>query len=101
MKNNKKKNNKRRFFCGFERFMYKLCVVVIIGLIIGLVCSETTLAQVNVDVQKQEKELEIQKKKIESLKMKIDEMTSLDRIKKISAEYGLAYYSENIKTIED
>lgn len=99
MKNNKKKNNKKKFFCGFERFMYKLCIIIIIALIIGIVCTETTLAKVNVDVQKQEKVVEVQKKKIESLKMKIDEMTSLDRIKEISTEYGLAYISENIKTI--
>lgn len=96
-----KKKKKQRIFCGFEKFMYKLCIAVIIALIIGVVCSETTLAQVNVDVQKQEKDVEVQKKKIESLKMKIDEMTSLDRIKVISAEYGLSYISENIKTIEE
>lgn len=96
----KKDNKKRKFFCKFERFMYKLCIVLIIGLIVGIVCSETSLAQVNVEVQKMEKEVEQQKKKIESLEMKIDEMTSLENIKEISAEYGLDYHSENIKTIE-
>ena len=101
MKKNKVKNNKQRFFCKFERFMYKLCIVVIVALIVGIVCSETSLAQVNVEVQKMEKEVTEQKKKIESLEMKIDEMTSLENIKEVSAEYGLAYYSENIKTIEN
>jgi len=99
MKNNKR--NKQKIFSSFEEFMYKLCIIIIIALIVGIVCSETTLAQVNVEVQKQENEVEVQKKKIESLKMKIDEMTSLDRIKEISIEYGLSYISENIKTIED
>ena len=94
------KKKKKRFFCKFERFMYKLCIVIIIALIVGIVCSETSLAQVNVDVQRQEKEVELQKKKIESLGMKIDEMTALDRIKEVSAEYGLAYNSNNIRTIE-
>ena len=32
--------------------------------------------------------------------MKIDEMTSLDKIEEISREYGLVYHSENIKTID-
>ena len=96
----KKSKKKQRFFCKFERFMYKLCIVVIIALIVGIVCSETSMAQVNVDVQRKEKEVSEQKKKIESLEMKIDEMTSLENIKEVSAEYGLAYYSENIKTIE-
>ena len=31
---------------------------------------------------------------------KIDEMTSLDRVKEVSSEYGLTYNSENIKTIK-
>ena len=96
----KKDNKKRKFFCKFERFMYKLCIIVIVVLTLGIVCSETTLAQVNVEVQKKEKEVEQQKKKIESLEMKIDEMTSLDNIKEVSEKYGLDYHSENIKTIE-
>lgn len=95
-----KKKNKKKYFCGFERFMYKLFIVVIIGLVVLVVFSETTLAQVNVDVQRVEKEVLEQKKKIDSLEMKIDEMTSLDHIKEISLEYGLSYHSENIRTIE-
>ena len=88
----KKKKNKR-FFCSFERVMYKLCVVVIILLIVGIVCGQTSLAQVNLEVEKE-------RNVNESLEMKIDEMTSLDRIKQVSQEYGLAYNSDNIKTIK-
>ena len=98
MKKNHKK--KKQFLCKFERFMYKLCIVIIVGLIVLIVCSETSLAQTNVEVQKMAKEVEQQKKRIESLEMKIDEMTSLENIKEISALYGLEYHSENIKTIE-
>jgi len=94
------KRNKKRLFCKFERFIIKLFMVVIIGLIVGIVCSETSMAQVNVDVQRQERIVSLQKKKIESLRMKIDELTSLDRIKEVSLEYGLAYNSNNIKTID-
>lgn len=96
----KKDKKKKQFLCKFERFMYKLCILAIVGLIVLIVCSETSLAQVNVEVQKMEKEVEQQRKRIESLEMKIDEMTSLENIKEISAEYGLEYHSENIKTIE-
>lgn len=96
----KKDKKKRRFFCRFERFMYQLCIVVIIGLIVGIVCSETSLAQINLEIQKLSSEVEKHQKRNESLEMKIDEMTSLDHIKEISEEYGLAYHSENIKTID-
>lgn len=96
----RKEKKKKQFLCQFERLMYKIFIVIIVGLIIGIVCSETSLAQVNVEVQKMDKEVEQQKKKIESLEMKIDEMTSLENIKEVSAEYGLTYHSENIKTID-
>lgn len=97
----KKEKKKKQFLCRFERFMYKLCITAIIGLIVAIVCSETSLAQTNVEVQKMGKKVTEQKKKIESLEMKIDEMTSLDNIKEISEEYGLSYHSENIKTIDE
>ena len=80
--------------------MYKLCVGVIILLIVGIVCGQTSLAQVNLEVQKLTKEVEKERNVNESLEMKIDEMTSLERIKKVSEEYGLSYNSDNIKTIK-
>ncbi len=96
----KKEIKKKKFLSGFERFMYRLCIMIIIALIIGIVCSETSLAQTNVEIQKLESTVEKQKKRNESLNMKIDEMTSLDHIKEVSEEFGLSYHSENIKTIE-
>lgn len=95
----KKERKRKKFLSSFERIMYRLCIIIIIALIIGIVCSETSIAQTNVEIQKLEQKVEKQKKKNESLKMKIDEMTSLDNIKEISNEYGLSYRSENIKTI--
>ncbi len=95
-----KKNKKKRFFCKFERFMYKLCIVIIIGLIVGLVCGQTTLAKINLEVQKLNKEVTDQENINESLNIKIDEMTSLDNIQEVSKEYGLSYNSDNIKTID-
>ena len=97
MKKNKKK---QKFFCALERFMYKLCIVVIILLIVSIVFSETTIAKTNIEVQNLEKEVTAQQKVNDSLRMKIDEMTSLDHINKISSEYGLTYNSDNIKVIE-
>ena len=54
----------------------------------------------NLDIQKLDSEVEKQRKRIESLNMKIDEMTALDNLKEISERYGLDYHSENIKTID-
>ena len=95
----KTKKNKR-FFSKFERIMYKLCIVIIIVLIVGIVCGQTTLAKINLEVQKLNKKVSDQENINESLSIKIDEMTSLDNIQEISKEYGLSYNSENIKTID-
>ena len=80
--------------------MYRLCIVVIVLLVVGIVCGQTSLAQINLEVQKLNKDVSDQRNKNDSLEMKIDEMTSLDRIKEISGKYGLSYNSENIKTIK-
>ena len=96
----KKSKKKQVYFSGIERFMIKFGLLIVIGLIILIVCSETSLAQINVEVQKLNKEVSEQKKVNESLGMKIDELTSLDNIKEVSEKYGLKYHSENIKTIE-
>ncbi len=95
-----KKKKKKSLLSNFEKIMYRLCTVIIILLIVGIVCGQTTLAQINLEVQKLNKEVNDQRNKNESLKMKIDEMTSLDRIKEISSKYGLTYNSDNIKTIK-
>ena len=96
----KKDRKKKRILCNLERFMYKVFAVVILIFIVLIVCSETKLAQINVEVQKIDNEVDQQKKKIESLEMKINEMTSLEHIKEICEEYGLVYRSDNIKVIE-
>lgn len=95
----KKSKKKQRFFSSFERVMYKVCIGLILALIVLIVCSETSLAQVNLEVQKLTTEVDNQKKRLDSLNMKIDEMTSLENIKEISEEYGLTYNSDRIKTI--
>lgn len=95
-----KKNKRKRFLSSVERGMYKFLIVITVMLVVLIVFSETTLAQKNIDVQKLDKEVKEQQKVNDSLKMKIDEMTSLDNINKISSEYGLSYNSDNIRTIE-
>lgn len=87
-------------FSSMERFVYKLLGVIIVVLVVLIVFSETTLAQINIESQKLEKEVDEKKKLNASLEMKIDEMTSLDNINEISREYGLFYNSDNIRTIE-
>ena len=80
--------------------MYMLCILVIVLLVVGIVFGQTSLAKINLEVQKLNKEVDASRNVNESLEMKIDEMTSLDRVKQISEERGLKYNSDNIKTIK-
>lgn len=98
MRTNKRKKKKK--FSNFEKVTFNLYIVVIIGLIIGIVCSEISKAQVNLEIQKMESEVDAEGKKLKSLEGIIDELTSLDNIKELSAQYGLELHSENIKTID-
>lgn len=99
MKNNKKRK-KKKSFSGFDKFVCNVYIIAIIGLIIGIICSEISLAQVNLEVQKMEDEVDTENKNLKSLEGVIDELTSLDNIKELSAQYGLELHSENIKTID-
>ena len=95
-----KKKKKKSFFSDFEWKVYKVCIFITILLVVLVVCSETSLAQVNVEVQRVEEDVLQVASALDSLEMKIDEMTSLDRIKEVSLEYGLSYNADNVKTIK-
>ena len=95
-----KKKKKQQFLSNFERVMYRFCSIMIIFLIVLIVIGKTKLAQINLEVQRLTKDVDKMRNTNESLEMKIDEMTSLDRIKEISEEYGLFYNSDNVKTIK-
>ena len=91
---------KKKLFTKIERFLYKSFICMTILLIIGIVFGQTTLAKVNLEVQKLKEEVEERKEVNQSLVMKINEMASLENIQNVSNDMGLAYNNENIKTIE-
>lgn len=95
-----KKNKKKKLLSTFESFFYKLSAFIIVSLIIGIVFVETTVAKTNIEVQELSKRVKDQENINASLSIKIDEMTSLDRIQQVCDEFGLTYNSANIKTIE-
>lgn len=91
---------KKKLFTKVERFLYKSFICLTIFLIIGIVCGQTTLAKMNLEVQKLKQSVESEEEENQSLVMKINEMASLENIQSVSSEMGLSYNNENIKTIE-
>lgn len=91
---------KKKIFTKLERFLYKSFTCLTILLIIGIVFGQTSLAKINLEVQKLKEEVDKKEEVNQSLVMKINEMASLENIQSVSTDMGLAYNNENIKTIE-
>ena len=91
---------KGKLFTKIERFLYKSFISLTILLIIGIVFGQTSLAKINLEVQKLKEQVETKEEVNQSLVMKINEMASLENIQSVSNDMGLAYNNENIITIE-
>lgn len=94
------KKKKKKGFTKLEKFLYKSCLTISVFMLIGIVFTSATVSKMNIELQKMSKEVESQEDTNESLAMKINEMASLDNIKSVSKDLGLAYNNDNIKTIE-
>ena len=91
----KKKNKK-----GFEKKLNRVFMCLSLLLIMGILFGQITLSQMNLEVQRLEKDVQSKKDQNQSLVMKINEMASLDNIQSISRNLGLAYNNDNIRTID-
>lgn len=95
------KNKKKNKYSKVEKFLYKSCLIMIIMLVIGIIFSQTSLSNVNLQVEKLKINLSKQEDTNQSLAMKINEMASLENIQTIARSMGLAYNNENVKTISE
>lgn len=86
-----KKRKKRLKMSKFERLLYVFTFILIVLTPLTIIFSQATLSKINYEVEKTKKQLDEQNKKNESLQMKIDELTSLDRIQEVAKSEGLDY----------
>jgi len=96
-----KKMRKRVKISKFERLIYTLAVFLLVISPVAIVFSKATLAKVNFEVEKQKKEIAVQKKTNESIEMSIDELASLTKIQQVAEEQGLSYNNSNIKSVKE
>ena len=97
----KKKIKKRLKMSKFERFIYSLAIFLLVISPVSIVFSQSTLAKINFEVEKQKKEISAQKKTNESLSMTIDELASLTKIQEVAEQQGLSYNNNNIKSVSN
>ena len=96
-----RKVKKRLKMSKFERLIYVFTVVMMIALPFALVFSQATLSEINFEVEKMNKKIGVQEKKNESLTMKVNELTSFDKVKDVVSDMGLAYNNDNVVVIDD
>ena len=96
-----KKVKKKYKVSAFEKMLYSLTIFLVVIAPVSIVFSKATLAKVNFEVEKQKKEIELQKKNNESLAMTIDELASLTKIQEVAEQQGLSYNNNNIKTVAE
>ncbi|MGN1353157.1 MAG: cell division protein FtsL [Bacilli bacterium] len=94
------KKKKKVKISKFEKFLYTLtCFLLLVSPII-IVFTKSTLSEVNYEVEKIKREIASQEKENESLKMKINELASLENIQKVIKDEGLVYNNDSIKNID-
>ena len=95
-----RKVKKRLKMSKFERLLYIFVLILVLSTPFLLVFSQATLSKVNYDVEKTKQAISTQRKKNESLTMKVNELTSFENVKKVVEEMGLAYNNENIIVVD-
>ena len=73
------KKKKKKGLTKIEKFLYKSCLVIIALLISGIVFTSATVSKMNIELQKMNSEVEKQEDTNQSLAMKINEMSSLEK----------------------
>ena len=96
-----RKTKKRLKMSKFERMIYSIAIFLLVISPVSIVFSQSTLAKINFEVEKQKKEISAQKKTNESLSMTIDELASLTKIQEVAEQQGLSYNNNNIKSVSN
>ena len=91
----KRKNIKAKVTRG-ERMMYFVIIfAVVFSLGIKTFCG-ASISEMKMSIEEIKYNIDDQKKKNESLTMKVNELTSFENVKGVVKEMGLAYNNDNI-----
>ena len=94
------KKKKKVKISKFEKVLYTISCLLLIGSPVVIVFSKSTLSEINYEVEKLKKEIKNQEKENESLEMKINELASLENIQKVIKDERLVYNNDKIKNID-
>ncbi len=83
-----------------EKTLYLGAILCVLGTTIFKIFLGASVGHLNMSVEKLKYEITVQEKKNEGLTMKINELTSFDKVQGIVKTMGLAYHNENIIDVE-
>ena len=96
----KKRTKKQAKFTKFEKMLFTLTAIIALSYPLMSVFLKSTLSEMNYKLENERAAIEIQNKNNESLRMKINELASLDNLETVAKKMGLSYTSNSIKTID-
>lgn len=86
------KGEKMLYAMGTLSFMFVVVLKIFLGAGVG---------NYKMSIEKIKYEINTENKKVESLTMQVNELTSFDKVKEVAKNLGLAYNNDNIIVIND
>ncbi|MDD2180911.1 MAG: hypothetical protein PHW32_00920 [Bacilli bacterium] len=83
-----------------EKILYSLAIICFLGTTVFKIFLGARIGHLNISVEKLKYEINEQEKKVEGLTMKINELTSFDKVKDVVKTMGLAYHNDNIIDVD-
>ncbi len=84
-----------------ERLLWIGAFLSLVLMVLIQVFGGANVGHLNMSVEKLKYEIDVQTKTNESLTMKINELTSFDKIEQLVKEMGLTYKNENILIVDE
>lgn len=84
-----------------EVLLYTTAIICLFGIVVSKVFLGAGMTYLDMNIAKIDGEIIKQEKQNESLTMKVNELTSFDKVKNVVSDMGLAYNNDNIVIIND
>ena len=88
-------------FTKGEKMLYGVGLFSLIAVVFIQVFCGASIGNLNLSVEQLRGDIKIEEKKIESLNLKVSELTSFDNVKGVVKDMGLAYNNDNIIIISE
>lgn len=92
---------KKIYFLKGEKFLYIMIVTLVVANFLGVAFSSALLSKTNIELESIKSKIQKQENLNESLSMKINELSSFDKVETVASSYGLGYNNSNIRIIDE